>query len=314
MTAIDIRALSRVYEQGERHALRDVTLAVPPGEVHSLLGPNGAGKTTLCRILSTVLLPSSGTVTVLGHDVVEDTAAVKQSIGVVFGGDRGLYTRLSARQNLRFWASLYGLPRARRNHRVDELLERVGLSGRADEKVQTYSRGMKQRLHLARGMVSDPGVLILDEPTVGMDPLAAREFRTIVRDLRADGRTILMTTHDMAEAGALSDRVSFLDKGRVTLTETPERVGAVVSTLERVDVRTPLPAELLERITAIPGVERTSVPADGGLRVETSRPDATRAVMTTLIEEGITDLARGRPDLEEAYVHLMGDRGLSVDR
>ncbi|MDT0266092.1 ABC transporter ATP-binding protein [Streptomyces sp. DSM 44915] len=315
--AVEIEELTRVYPrkgQPDLTALSALSLSVPQGEVHSLLGPNGAGKTTLCRILSTVLLPSSGSARVLGHDVVRDTAAVKRSIGVVFGGDRGLYNRLTARQNLEFWASLYGLRRAARRQRADELLARVGLSGRADQPVQSYSRGMKQRLHLARGLVADPGVLILDEPTVGMDPLAARDFRALVREQRARGRTILMTTHDMAEAADLSDRVSFVDNGRLTLTESPETVGRLVSERERVEVQEALPAELGARLAEVPGVVSVTGPGERPARVETAGTEATRQVMGLLLAAGITDLAKSRPSLEETYLHLLGSRGMDVGR
>ncbi|MFG2428680.1 ABC transporter ATP-binding protein [Streptomyces sp. NPDC048590] len=311
--AIDIRGLGRTYAvkgKPDFVALRGVDLTVPRGEVHALLGPNGAGKTTLCRILSTVLLPSSGTVTVLGHDVVTEAERVKQCLGVVFGGDRGLYNRLTARQNLNFWAALHGLCRGERG-RVDALLERVGLAHRADERVQGFSRGMKQRLHLARGLVSDPGVLILDEPTVGMDPVAARDFRELVGELRADGRTILMTTHDMAEAAELSDRVSFIDDGALALTESPDTVGRVVSSRERVDARG-VPEQVRRRLAGLAGVAVVTQREDGVLRIETEHPEATREVMMTIVAAGVTDVSRSRPSLEEVYLHLIGRRGMAV--
>ncbi|MET7370757.1 ABC transporter ATP-binding protein [Streptomyces sp. NPDC005566] len=312
-TAIDIRGLTRTYAvkgKPDFVALKGIDLTIAQGEVHALLGPNGAGKTTLCRILSTVLLPSSGTATVLGHEVVKEAEKVKQCLGVVFGGDRGLYNRLTARQNLNFWASLYGLRRGERG-RVDALLDRVGLAHRADERVQGFSRGMKQRLHLARGLVSDPGVLILDEPTVGMDPLAARDFRELVRELRADGRTILMTTHDMAEAAELSDRVSFIDDGTLTLTESPDTVGHVVSSRERVDARG-VPEEVYDRLTGLAGVAVVSRTEAGVVRIETEHPEAMREVLMTIVAAGVTDISRSRPSLEEVYLHLMGRRGMAV--
>ncbi|MBE2998260.1 ABC transporter ATP-binding protein [Nocardiopsis sp. HNM0947] len=316
MPALEITDLTRLYRRkgGEDfEALAGVDLTVPEGEVHGLLGPNGAGKTTLCKIISTVLLPTSGTVRVLGHDVVTDTHAVKLALGVVFGGEKGLYERLTARQNLDFWAGAYGLSRRRRRARVGELLERVGLDGRADERAGSFSRGMKQRLHLARGLVSDPGVLILDEPTVGMDPVAARDFRALVHELRDGGTTILLTTHDMAEAAALSDRVSLIDRGRLELTESPGTIGDLVSAYERVDARG-VPDHVRDRIAALDGV--VSVREDQGslVRVETEQPDATLAVLRTLVDSGVRDVARSRPDLEEVYLHLVGRRGMGVDR
>lgn len=314
-TAIEVRQLSRAFlRRGKPDlvALNNINLIIPPGEVHSLLGPNGAGKTTLCKILSTVLLPTSGAASVLGADVVRQTARVKRAVGVVFGGERGLYGRLTAWQNLHFWASLYGLGGAARRQRVSELLERVGLTTRAGEKVNSFSRGMMQRLHVARGLVSDPGVLILDEPTVGMDPVAAHDFRSMVGELRADGRTILMTTHDMAEAAALSDRVSLIDNGRLILTENPTEVGKLVSSYERLDARG-VPPGSRETLAALPGVVGMVNTGEDGLRLETEHRDATRLVLRTLVEMGVTEVATSRPSLEEVYMHLVGQRGMAVE-
>ena len=169
-TAVETSGLRRTFKPLKRGldpvlALDGVDLTVARGEIHGLLGPNGAGKTTLVKILSTILTPSGGTAAVLGHDVITDPEAVRRSIGLVFGGERGLYTLLSARQNLEYWAALYGVPPRETDRRVGELLDGVGLGDRADDRVETYSRGMKQRLHLARGLISDPEVLFLDERT-----------------------------------------------------------------------------------------------------------------------------------------------------
>lgn len=313
--AIELFRLGRVFHtkgKPDHHALKDLTLDVTAGEVHALLGPNGAGKTTLCRILSTTLIPTSGTARVFGRDVVGDAASVKRSVGVVFGGDKGLYPRLTARQNLMFWGAIYGVPRRERTPRIDTLLDRVGLTDRSDEPVHVFSRGMKQRLHLARGMVANPGVLILDEPTAGMDPVAAHDFRAMIRKLRRDGTSVLMTTHDMAEAAALSDRVSFIDAGEIKLTATPNEVGNVVSARERIDAHDVTP-RLLQHLQDTPGVASVTVNADNGLvRIETENPQTTRTVLLSLVEAGVTDVARSNPTLEEVYLHLIGRRGMGV--
>src|SRR5207249_1580377 len=155
-------------------AVRGVTFDVRPGELFGLLGPNGAGKTTTIKMLITLLLPTSGSARVLGFDVVKDARKVRERIGYVFGGDRGLYERLPAVDNLRYFAELYGVPPRDQKRRIAELLELVGLSGREKEKVEGYSRGMRQRLHIARGLLHDPPVVFLDEPTIGLDPVGAR--------------------------------------------------------------------------------------------------------------------------------------------
>ncbi|MEG8183195.1 ABC transporter ATP-binding protein [Nocardia terpenica] len=317
--AIRACALTRLYgsrkagEPGGIRALCDVDLTVRVGEVYGLLGPNGAGKTTLCRILSTVLIPTSGTARVMGHDVVADADAVKRSIGIVFGGDRGLYPRLTARENLRFWAALYGSRSRELRRRCDELLDRVGLGERAGDRVDTMSRGMKQRLHLARGLVADPPVLILDEPTSGMDPVAAHDFRALVAELRSDGRTILLTTHDMAEAEAVCDRVSLVDHGRILATRAPSEIGSLISTFERVEAEG-VPDVLVGQIAALPGVVSVVTVAGNLTRVETEDVTATREVLRRLVTAGVTTISTGRPSLEEVYLHVMGDRNMRVDR
>ncbi len=278
--------------------------------MHGLLGPNGAGKTTLVKILSTVLLPTSGSARVLGHDVVGEAAAVRPLIGIVFGGERGLYWRLTGRQNLEYWGALYKLSRAEIRVRSEQLIERVGLIERADERVETYSRGMKQRLHLARGLIGDAKVLFLDEPTTGMDPLAAREFRTLIAELRGEGRTILLATHDMAEAEALCDRVTLIDRGAILATESPRTLGRVISRFQRIDVEGAGDA-LLARIAALPGVSSVN-PADAGVRIEVAEEGVTSDVLKLLVESGVTSVRTSLPNLEEVYVQLIGDRGLQV--
>jgi ABC-2 type transport system ATP-binding protein len=311
--AVDVREIGRVYTPRKREpvvALGGVSLTIPVGEVHGLLGPNGAGKTTLVKILSTVLLPTSGQARVLGHDVVAEARAVRPQIGIVFGGERGLYWRLSGRQNLEYWGALYKLSRTEIRTRSEALLERVGLVDRADERVETYSRGMKQRLHLARGLIGDARVLFLDEPTTGMDPLAAREFRALITELRGEGRTILLATHDMPEAEALCDRVTLIDRGTILATESPRTLGRVISRFQRIDVEG-CGDELVARLGALAGVHSVS-PAEAGHRIEVAEEGATAAVLRLLVDEGVTSVRTSLPSLEEVYVHLIGDRGLEV--
>jgi len=316
MLAIETHALTRSYDPGNGRAaivaLDGVSMSMEEGEVRGLLGPNGAGKTTLIKILSTVLLPTSGWARVLGHDVATATRAVRPLIGIVFGGDKGLYMRLTARQNLEYWAALYQVPVSQTRARVDQLLARTGLAERADHLVQTFSRGMKQRLHLARGLVGNARILYLDEPTLGMDPMAARDFRQIVRELRQEGRTILITTHDMTEAEALCDRVALIDHGKVLALETPARLSEYVAKFERIDFDGG-DTELLQRLEGQPGVSAVKKAAVGsGHRIELSSEHAQQNVLSLLVARGITSIRTSRPSLEEVYVQLIGDRGLTV--
>jgi ABC-2 type transport system ATP-binding protein len=318
--AVAVRALRRIYggrrKTPEVVALDGVDLSVPTGEVHGLLGPNGAGKTTLCKILSTVLLPTSGTAVIAGYDVVRETAAVRRLVGIVFGGERGLYTRLTARQNLEFWATMYGLAGRTRRSRVETMLERVGLADRAGQRVEGFSRGMKQRLHLARGLVGDPKVVLLDEPTTGMDPVAARDFRTLVGELRQEGRTVLLTTHDMAEAEAVCDRVTLIDGGRLLATERPATLSRWISTYARVEA-TDVPDALAQRLTdelrEVPGVAGVRRTSPAGLVVETADSDAAPRVVRRMLDAGVTNVATSLPDLEEVYLHVIGERGMRVN-
>jgi ABC-2 type transport system ATP-binding protein len=200
---------------------------------------------------------------------------------------------------------------------VDELLERMGLADRAGHRVEGFSRGMKQRLHLARGLVGEPRVVLLDEPTTGMDPVAAREFRVLVGELRDEGRTVLLTTHDMAEAEAVCDRVTLIDGGRLLATERPATLSGWISTFARVeaaDVPAALADRLASELRAVPGVATVERTAPAGLRIETAAADAAPQVLRRLLDAGITSVATAQPDLEEFYLHVIGDRGMRVVR
>ena len=312
--SVEVEEITRVFTPRRRDpvtALDGVSLSIPSGEVHGLLGPNGAGKTTLVKILSTVLLPTSGRASVCGHDVVGDTKAVRPLIGIVFGGERGLYTRLTARQNIEYWGALYRLPGTEIKRRSAALLERVGLTDRADQRVEEFSRGMKQRLHLARGLMGDAKVLFLDEPTTGMDPLAAREFRRLIGELKGEGRTILLTTHDMVEAETVCDRVTLIDRGRVLATETPRTLGTLISRFQRIDVEEATDS-LLDSLRSLPGVSNVELQPDGSTRIEVNEEGATVEVLRRLVEAGVTSVKTSLPSLEEVYVQVIGERGLEV--
>src|SRR5918912_1456459 len=203
MAVIEARQLRRTYRTTtglfrrrvlEVEAVRGVDFDVGEGELFGLLGPNGAGKTTTIKMLITLLIPTAGEARVLGYDVVRDAREVRRRIGYVFGGERGLYERLSALDNLRYFAELYGVPPREQKRRIGALLDLVGLTGRERERVEGYSRGMRQRLHIARGLIHDPPVVFLDEPTIGVDPVGARDLRATIAALAEAGETVLLTT------------------------------------------------------------------------------------------------------------------------
>jgi ABC-2 type transport system ATP-binding protein len=305
--------LGRIYRRkrgSEVAALTDLSLEIPQGEIHGLLGPNGAGKTTFCKILSTVLLPTVGSATVFGHDVVQESVRVRPLLGLVFGGERGLYGRLTARQNLRYWAALYLMPDSQGRRRTDFLLDRVGLSGDADVPVETFSRGMKQRLHLARGLIGTPRLMLLDEPTVGLDPVAALDFRQLLGELLADGMTILLTTHDMDEAEAVCHRVTLIDKGRVLTTETPRRLVETAARYRWVEADETPPAAT-NALAGLDGV--VDVQSSGGLRVKVTGDDAAQRVVNLLIVNGARSVRVVPPRLEDVYLDIIGDRGMGIE-
>src|SRR4030043_149230 len=208
----------------ETRALNGLNFIVPKGIVFGLLGPNGSGKTTTIRILSTLLTPTSGQAKVLGFDVVKESGKLGGRIGLILGGERGLYGRLTGEENLKYFAALNHLSRELSRNRVKETIELVGLTESSHRLVEQYSRGMRQRLHIARGLLTDPEVLFMDEPTIGLDPAVAQELRELIPTLVQRGKTILLTTHYMAEADELSSQVAIINRGKITASGTPSEI------------------------------------------------------------------------------------------
>src|SRR5690348_3369302 len=269
MAAIEAEGLRRTYKTHtgtvrrrakEIEAVRGIDFQVAEGELFGLLGPNGAGKTTTIKMLITLLIPTAGTARVLGLDVVKNPTEVRKKIGYVFGGERGVYERLSGYDNLRYFAELYGVPPRDQKKRIGELLELVGLNGREHERAEGYSRGMKQRLHVARGLLHDPEVLFLDEPTIGLDPVGARELRSTIASLTAAGKTILLTTHYMFEADALCDRIAVISKGEIVAEGTPADLKRDVQQGSVVEVEVfGVPKGTIEHVRGLDGVLAVSV-------------------------------------------------------
>jgi ABC-2 type transport system ATP-binding protein len=236
--AVEARQLSRDYVSSRRshvfgrksttivRALDRVDFGIRDGELFGLLGPNGAGKTTTVKILCTLLEPTSGHAFVQGYDVVKDGGHVRKIVNMVAGGERMLYYRLTGRENLKYFADLYDVPRKELTTRVNSLLELMGLSDRADDEVEKYSKGMRQRLQVCRGLINDPEVLFLDEPTLGLDVNIAKDVRGFIRDkvVREQGKTVLLTTHYMYEAEEMCDRVGFLSRGKLVAVGQPEEL------------------------------------------------------------------------------------------
>jgi ABC-2 type transport system ATP-binding protein len=317
--AIEISSLRKVYvstrgvfrrQKVENVALGGIELRIERGVLFGLLGPNGAGKTTTTKILTTLLLPTSGTARVLGLDVARQTGELRRRIGFVFGGERGLYWRLSGYDNLRYFADLYRIPPAVTRRRIPELLEQLGLAGRERDKVESYSRGMKQRLHLARGLLNDPEVLFLDEPTIGLDPLGARDLRALVRGLADAGKTVFLTTHYMFEADAICDRVAVINKGRIVAEGTPDSLKAGVAGVGVVEFEVDaLAEEKAEQLRGLPGVTTVTVKPQEVTQLVTIGCADPATVMTQLgrVLDGtrLQRIASREATLEDAYVALV---------
>ena len=196
-------------------ALKDINFSIKKGEIFGILGPNGAGKSTLIKTMATLLKEDSGSIKILGLDVDKNEKVIRQKINLITGSERGLYWRLTARENLEYFAELYGISKKNKKNLIDKLVKLVGLFGREDEKVEKYSKGMKQRLQIARGLINDPQIIFLDEPTLGLDVLSAVNLRKLIKELSREGKTIIYTTHYMKEAEEICDRVLFINKGKV---------------------------------------------------------------------------------------------------
>jgi ABC-2 type transport system ATP-binding protein len=319
VNAIEVEHLRRVFKTTigvlrrttkQVVAVDDISFEVEPGELFGLLGPNGAGKTTTVKMLTTLLIPTSGTARVLGEDVVHQADRLRHRIGFIFGGERGLYWRLTGFDNLRYFASLYHVEPKVANKRIPYLLELVGLADRSKEKVDGYSRGMKQRLHIARTLLHDPELLFLDEPTMGLDPVGARELRIVVRDLQAEKKTILLTTHYMFEADALCQRVGVINHGRIIALDTPAGLKRHVVDLSVIEIDVfGLPADALGRLRALPLVDTVSVENVDQKQVLYVQTPQGSSAMPALIE-ALAGLRLGKvvvrePTLEDAYVRLV---------
>ena len=239
--AVEVENLGRIYKirmnkkekniRKELVALQDVNLQVRKGELFGLLGPNGAGKTTLMKILTTLLAPTSGWARVAGHDVVKEPEVVRQLINMVSGGESSGYGMLTVRENLWMFSQFYGLPSKQANQRIEALLKIVGLEDRIHTKSSDLSTGLRQKMNIVRGFLTDPQVLFLDEPTLGLDVGASRDARKLIRSWLDEDRTrtLLLTTHYMVEADELCDRVAIINQGRVLACDTPSALEAAVA-------------------------------------------------------------------------------------
>ena len=280
---VALRAEDLRYAYGERVAVDGVSFSLARGEILGFLGPNGAGKSTTIKMLIGLLPPQGGTIEILGLRMPQERAAIQARIGVVFE-EKNLYPSLTGRENVAFFARLFGL----RDLDLDALLERVGLGARGRDRVSGYSKGMRQRLTVARALLNRPDVLFLDEPTDGLDPVSARSIRGIIREEAERGVAVLLTTHDMHEADELSDRVAFINEGQILALDTPERLKL-------------LHGERAVRVRRLAGdeVEETVVSLDG---------DAGERLRELVGLEGLLTIHTEEATLEDVFIDFAGRR------
>lgn len=304
--------------RGELKALDEVSVNVKPGEIFGVLGPNGAGKTTLIKILCTLLLPTSGKAFVQGYDVVTEAQKIREVINMASGGETPGYGLLSVEENLWFFSQLYGIPNDEAEKRIGELVEMVGLSDKADERMNRLSSGMKQKLNLARALVNDPMVLFLDEPTLGLDVMASHQVRSYVRgwvDSNRD-KTVLLTTHYMAEAEELCDRIAIVNEGKVAACGSLEELRAMVSKGVHFIIEVSYLGGKKYEVESIPGVKGASVThsQEAGKSLVKLALDSESAIPDVIshlssLGSKIIMLQKSEPTLETVFIDLVG-RGI----
>jgi len=304
--AIEVLDLHKNF--GEVYAVQGVTFDVQAGEIFSLLGPNGAGKSTTISMLACLLEPTQGDARVMGHSIRREPMAVKAAIGLV-PQEVALYEDLSAGENLQFWAKMYGLRGALLRQRVDEVLEVIGLTDRQKGRVAKFSGGMKRRLNIGIALLHRPQVIVMDEPTVGIDPQSRRSILDNVKALNRQGTTVFYTTHYMEEAQELSDHIAIMDRGRVIAYGTHEELVKIVGELHRIDLTINAEAsQVVGRWQATEGVRQVSE-TDGAL---TLLVDDSNIVLPRLFESAtqagvrITSVDIQEPNLEAVFLHLTG--------
>ena len=299
---IQVSDLTKIF--GKRIAVDHVSFEVQEGEIFGFLGPNGAGKTTATRMLTGVIPPDGGTATILGHDIRSEPILAKQEFGVV-PETSNAYTDLTAWQNLMLMGELYGLDRVKAGRRSSELLGMVGLLERKDQKVQAYSKGMKQRLILAMALIHEPRLLFLDEPTSGLDVQSTQMILNLLRDLNKQGTTIFLTTHNMEEANRLCHRVGIIRAGKIVAIDAPEKLKTAIDRVYKIEVSfdRELPEDAISGLFGVIGANRTG----DKWQITTDDRDAVIRSLVTLSQQNgakIVTLNTLAPSLDDAFLRL----------
>ncbi len=305
---LEVQNLAKNY--GDFQAVKGVSFNIEEGEIFSLLGPNGAGKTTTISMLSTLYTPTSGDATIAGHSITKNPMDVRNAIGVV-PQDLALYEDLTARENLIFWGQMYGLGGSALKSRVDEVLQQIGLTDKAKDRVKTYSGGMKRRVNIGVGLLHKPRLLFMDEPTVGIDPQSRRAILDTVKDLNKKGMTVLYTTHYMEEAEELSNRVGIIDHGELIAIGTQKELTTQVGETETLVLHigeNEDPEALVTSFKTIKEVLEANVINNEISVITPSAKDVLASVVTKANERGIKihSIDIREPNLEAVFLHLTG--------
>ncbi len=324
--AVEVKALKKYFmskkkkffrtiEKKEFKAVDDVNFDIYKGEIFGLLGPNGAGKTSAIKMITGLLKPTSGEVLVMGIDVEKKPMEALKNIGTVLAGDRSVYWKLTARENLEYFGSLYGLNKKEAAKRTDDILRRLGFNGKEDELVEKFSTGMKQKVALGKALIPNAPVVLLDEPTLGLDPQSALNLREIILDIKKEGRTVLLTTHYMEEADFLCDRIAIIDGGKIIALDTPEKLKSSMNHIKSIKVDLSMASDkLVEEIKQMDSVENVIKEYKEESRSYTLIIHHTDG--NTIIQKIIDSISQSKsqilnmnviePSLEDVFIHLTG--------
>jgi len=305
----------KTIEKKEFKAVDGVSFSIQKGEIFGLLGPNGAGKTTTIKMITGLLRPSSGTVKVMGIDVDKNPTKALRNIGTVLAGDRSVYWKLTARENLEYFAALYGFKRKDAKSRTEEILTKLDLIEKADILVEKFSTGMKQKVALGKALIPDADVVLLDEPTLGLDPQSARNLREIIQEIKNQGKTILLTTHYMEEADFLSDRIAIIDGGKIIALDTPKALKNSINDIKKIRIELKYAQESIkEKIMGINEVKNVVLNYDEEKRnyilkiYHTNGDDMIQKVIDILSKDNliVENFNVLEPSLEDVFITLTG--------
>ena len=307
--AIELNNLTKKF--GDFTAVDDLSLTVKEGEIFGFLGPNGAGKSTTIRMLCTLAQPTSGSAKVAGYDLIKDSARVRENIGLV-AEKMIMYDRLTAAENLRFFGKLYAIPKQKLEERIDELLELVNMQEWKHTQIAKFSTGMKQRINVIRALLPEPKIVFMDEPTLGLDPQTTFSIRDITREINDSGVTVILTTHAMVEAEALSDRVAIIDHGKVAALDTPQNLKNMITNSDTTVFGTKitnLTSDLIGKINSLDVVTAVSQQDDYNLKISAKGDDALSQIIDSIRYEGgnIASITNSNEStLEDVFLAVTG--------